>query len=79
MDGARLMNAVSLLVWCSKDMVASYDSVWLDFTKGLGAPLGAALCGRMSLSAPGGGSSAWWFHAPGRHLRRCLHLCAGRY
>jgi len=26
-------------------MVAGYDSVWLDFTKGLGAPLGAVLCG----------------------------------
>ena len=23
----------------------AYDSVWLDFTKGLGAPLGAVLCG----------------------------------
>jgi len=26
-------------------MAAGYDSVWLDFTKGLGAPLGAVLCG----------------------------------
>jgi len=25
--------------------VAKCDSVWLDFTKGLGAPLGAVLCG----------------------------------
>jgi threonine aldolase len=26
-------------------MAAGYDSVWLDFTKGLGAPLGAVLAG----------------------------------
>ena len=26
-------------------MVAGYDTVWLDFTKGLGAPLGAVLAG----------------------------------
>jgi threonine aldolase len=26
-------------------MVAGCDSVWVDFTKGLGAPLGAVLCG----------------------------------
>jgi threonine aldolase len=27
------------------EMAAKCDSVWLDFTKGLGAPLGAVLCG----------------------------------
>ncbi|MFC7538319.1 threonine aldolase family protein [Siccirubricoccus deserti] len=45
MDGARLMNACVAAGVAPKDMVASYDSVWLDFTKGLGAPLGAVLCG----------------------------------
>ncbi|MBR0683762.1 low specificity L-threonine aldolase [Roseomonas eburnea] len=45
MDGARLMNACVAAGIAAKDMVASYDSVWLDFTKGLGAPLGAVLCG----------------------------------
>ena len=45
MDGARLMNACVAAKIAPKDMVASYDSVWLDFTKGLGAPLGAVLCG----------------------------------
>lgn len=45
MDGARLMNACVGAGISAKDMVASYDSVWLDFTKGLGAPLGAVLCG----------------------------------
>jgi len=45
MDGARLMNACVGAGIAPRDMVASYDSVWLDFTKGLGAPLGAVLCG----------------------------------
>jgi threonine aldolase len=45
MDGARLLNAVVATGIPAYDMVAGYDSVWLDFTKGLGAPLGAVLCG----------------------------------
>ena len=45
MDGARLTNATVAAGVAPKDMVAGFDSVWLDFTKGLGAPLGAVLCG----------------------------------
>ena len=45
MDGARLMNAVVASGIPAREMVAGYDSVWLDFTKGLGAPLGAVLAG----------------------------------
>jgi threonine aldolase len=45
MDGARLMNACVAAGIAPRDMVAGFDSVWLDFTKGLGAPLGAVLCG----------------------------------
>jgi threonine aldolase len=45
MDGARLMNACVAAGIPAAEMVASMDSVWLDFTKGLGAPLGAVLCG----------------------------------
>jgi threonine aldolase len=45
MDGARLMNAVVASGVSPRDMVAHCDSVWVDFTKGLGAPLGAVLCG----------------------------------
>ena len=45
MDGARLMNAVVATGVPARDMAAKYDSVWLDFTKGLGAPLGAVLAG----------------------------------
>ena len=45
MDGARLMNAVVAAGVPAHEMAARCDSVWLDFTKGLGAPLGAVLCG----------------------------------
>jgi threonine aldolase len=45
MDGARLMNAVVAGGVAAADMAADYDSVWLDFTKGLGAPIGAVLAG----------------------------------
>ena len=45
MDGARLMNAVVKAGIPAHEMAAKCDSVWLDFTKGLGAPLGAVLCG----------------------------------
>lgn len=45
MDGARLMNACVASGIPAGEMTAGWDSVWLDFTKGLGAPLGAVLCG----------------------------------
>lgn len=45
MDGARLMNAVVASGIPAAEMVAGFDTVWLDFTKGLGAPLGAVLAG----------------------------------
>jgi threonine aldolase len=45
MDGARLMNAVVATGVAAAEMAAGYDSVWIDFTKGLGAPLGAVLTG----------------------------------
>ncbi len=45
MDGARLMNAVVASGVPAAEMAAGYDTVWLDFTKGLGAPVGAVLAG----------------------------------
>src|SRR6185437_462782 len=45
MDGARLMNAAVALNVAATELTAGCDSVWLDFTKGLGAPLGAVLAG----------------------------------
>ena len=45
MDGARLMNAVIKTGIPAARHAQNYDSVWIDFTKGLGAPVGAVLAG----------------------------------
>ena len=45
LDGARLLNAVVATGITSRDYAAPFDSAWIDFTKGLGAPVGAALAG----------------------------------
>ena len=45
LDGARLLNACVATGVSAPVYTASYDSCWLDFTKGLGAPVGAALAG----------------------------------
>lgn len=45
MDGARLMNAVVASGVSARDYAAPFDSAWIDFTKGLGAPVGAAIAG----------------------------------
>jgi threonine aldolase len=45
MDGARLMNAVVASGTPAADYAAPFDSLWIDFSKGLGAPVGAVLAG----------------------------------
>jgi threonine aldolase len=45
LDGARLMNAVVASGVPARAYAAPFDSAWIDFTKGLGAPVGAALAG----------------------------------
>jgi threonine aldolase len=45
MDGARLLNAVVATGTPAQAFAAPFDSVWLDLTKGLGAPVGAVLAG----------------------------------
>lgn len=45
MDGARLMNAVVQSGISAATWAEHYDSVWLDFSKGLGTPIGAVLAG----------------------------------
>jgi threonine aldolase len=45
MDGARLLNACVATGISAREMSSGWDSVWIDFTKGLGAPLGAVMAG----------------------------------
>jgi threonine aldolase len=45
MDGARLLNAVVATGTTARAFAAPFDSVWIDLSKGLGAPVGAVLAG----------------------------------
>ncbi|MGH2739599.1 MAG: threonine aldolase family protein [Actinomycetota bacterium] len=45
LDGARLMNAVVATGVSAHEYAAPFDSAWIDFSKGLGAPIGACLAG----------------------------------
>src|SRR5450432_924902 len=45
MDGARLLNACVATGIAARDMAAGWDSAWIDFSKGLGAPVGAVIAG----------------------------------
>jgi threonine aldolase len=49
MDGARLMNAVVASGVPAADYARGFDTAWVDFTKGLGAPVGAVLVGSREL------------------------------
>jgi len=45
MDGARLLNATVATGISARNMATGWDSAWIDFSKGLGAPVGAAIAG----------------------------------
>jgi threonine aldolase len=45
MDGARLLNACVATGIGAREMSAGWDSVWIDFSKGLGTPIGAVQAG----------------------------------
>jgi len=56
LDGARLMNAVVASGIDAATWAGGFDTAWIDFTKGLGAPVGACLAGSEELIA-----EAWRF------------------
>jgi threonine aldolase len=73
LDGARLMNAVVASGVPAADWASGFDTAWLDFTKGLGAPVGAVLCGSAELI-----EEAWrWKQMLGGALRQAGVLAAG--
>ena len=49
LDGARLMNACVASGESAASFASGFDTAWLDFTKGLGAPVGACLAGSQEL------------------------------
>lgn len=73
MDGARLMNAVVASGVAAKVFAESFDSVWIDFTKGLGAPVGAVLAGSKPFI-----EEAWrWKQRLGGSMRQAGIIAAG--
>jgi threonine aldolase len=53
LDGARLMNAVVASGVSAAEQARGFDTAWIDFTKGLGAPVGAAIAGDRDLIEEG--------------------------
>lgn len=76
MDGARLMNAVVASGVPAESFTKNTDSVWIDFSKGLGAPVGGALAGSKEFI-----TEAWrWKHQFGGAMRQAgIIAAAGIY
>lgn len=76
MDGARLMNAV-VASDTPANVIANYaDSVWIDLSKGLGAPVGAVLAGSRDFIEAG----RIWKHRLGGAMRQAgIIAAAGVY
>ena len=73
LDGARLMNAVVASGVSAADWASGFDTAWIDFTKGLGAPVGAVLAGSRELI-----DEAWrWKQMLGGAFRQSGIVTAG--
>ena len=73
MDGARLLNAVAATGVKAGTYADPFDSLWIDFSKGLGAPVGAALAGSKGFI-----QDAWrWKHQFGGAMRQAGIIAAG--
>jgi len=55
-DGARLLNAVIASGIPAATYASNFDSIWIDFSKGLGAPVGAVMAGSRAFI-----EEAWFF------------------
>jgi threonine aldolase len=76
LDGARLLNAVVASGVDAAAWAGGFESAWLDFTKGLGAPVGACLAGSEEFIA-----EAWrWKQMLGGAMRQAgVIAAAGLY
>lgn len=73
LDGARLMNAVVASGIPAAEWAQGFDTAWIDFTKGLGAPVGAVLAGPAELI-----EQAWRYkQMMGGSLRQAGIVAAG--
>ena len=65
-DGARLLNAVVASGVSAETWANQVDTIWIDFSKGLGAPMGACIAGSAELI-----DKAWlWKHRLGGAMRQ---------
>ncbi len=73
LDGARLLNAVVASGVPASEFASGFHTAWLDFTKGLGAPVGAVLVGSRELI-----DEAWrWKQMLGGAFRQSGIVAAG--
>ena len=72
MDGARLMNAVVAGGYTAAEVSDPVDSVWIDLSKGLGAPVGAVLAGTRDFIE----ESRLWKHRLGGAMRQAGVIAA---
>ena len=73
LDGARLLNAVAATGVPAADWASGFDTAWIDFSKGLGAPVGAVLAGSSELI-----EEAWrWKQMTGGAMRQAGIVAAG--
>lgn len=73
MDGARLMNAVVASDQPAAVFGAHVDSLWIDLSKGLGAPVGAVLAGSTDFIE----RARRWKHLLGGAMRQAGIIAAG--
>src|SRR4029077_15869297 len=73
MDGARLLNATVATGINARKMADGWDSAWIDFSKGLGAPIGGALAGSAAFI-----DEVWrWKQRLGGAMRQARGAAAG--
>jgi threonine aldolase len=76
MDGARLMNAVVASGVPAAEHAAGFDTVWVDFTKGLGAGVGACMAASAELIEEAWRYKQMWggsFRQAGSIAAACLY------
>jgi threonine aldolase len=73
LDGARIWNASAATGLTVKELAAPFDTVSVCFSKGLGAPVGSALCGSRELVERGRRLRKMW----GGGMRQSGILAAG--
>jgi threonine aldolase len=76
LDGARLFNAQAATGTAASEFAATFDSVWIDLSKGLGCPVGAVLAGSADFI-----ENAWYVkHRLGGAMRQAgIIAAAGIY